>query len=398
MRIGVVCPYSLTVPGGVQSQVLGLVRALRSKGHEARALGPCDGPPPHAWVTPLGNSIPAAANGSIAPVAPDPSAQLRLIRAVRDEAFDVLHVHEPLAPGVTMTACLIKPAPLVATFHAAGVSASYRWLNPLVRWVANRIDLRCVVSDDARMLASKYLPGHYEQLWNGIEIEPYTKADPWPTDGPTIMFLGRHEPRKGLAVLLGALPMLPPDVRLWVCGEGPATEHLKARHAGDPRISWLGRVPDEEKQRRLCGADLFCAPSLGGESFGVVLLEAMAASAAIVCTDLPGYRMVARPDREALLVPPADSAALAATLQRCLADRDLRAKLVAAGEERAAEFSMDRLADRYVELYEQVLRPSVHGSPARSASAASTPPLHSGPPLRRALDVEPTRRTWRRNP
>src|SRR6188472_1450899 len=113
LRIGLVCPYSLTVPGGVQGQVLGLARELRRLGHEARVLGPCDGPPPEAFVTPLGNSLPTAANGSVAPIAPDASAQLRLIRAVRDEGFDVLHLHEPMVPGACMTAALLKPTPLV---------------------------------------------------------------------------------------------------------------------------------------------------------------------------------------------------------------------------------------------------------------------------------------------
>lgn len=395
MRIGIVCPYSLTVPGGVQSQVLGLVRALRARGHEARALGPCDGPPPFGWITPLGNSIPTVANGSIAPLAPDPSAQLRFIRAVRDEGFDILHLHEPLAPGATMTACITKPTPLVGTFHAAGVSASYRWFNPGVRWLAGRIDLRCVVSEDARVLASKYLPGHYEQLWNGIEIEPYAKADPWPTDAPTIMFLGRHEPRKGLAVLLDAMATLPGDVHLWVGSDGPATAELKSRYAGDPRISWLGRLADTEKYRRFRGADVFCAPSLGGESFGVVLLEAMAASTAIVATNLPGYRVVARPDQDALLVAPGDTAALADALRRALADADLRARMVASGEERAIEFSMERLADRYLELYEAVLRKSDRRS-AALPPAGPVPALHSDPRHRRTVDAHPSRRHWRR--
>ena len=216
----------------------------------------------------------------------------------------MLHLHEPLCPGPTMTACLVKPAPLVATFHAAGVSASYRWFNPGVRFLANRLDIRCVVSHDAQRLADHYLPGDYERLFNGIEVERYAKADPWPTDGPTILFLGRHEPRKGLDVLLAALSSLPPEVRLWVCGEGPETETLRSQHAGDPRIEWLGRVSDVEKQRRLRGADIYCAPSVHGESFGVVLLEAMAASTAIVASDLPGYRNVVRPDRDAVVVPP----------------------------------------------------------------------------------------------
>ena len=130
MRIGLVCPYSLTVPGGVQGQVLGLARVLRELGHEARVLAPCDGPPPELYVIPLGNSIPTAANGSVAPLAPDPSCALRTIRALADEAFDVLHLHEPLAPGPTMTTLVMHPAPAVGTFHAAGDSTSYRVAQP----------------------------------------------------------------------------------------------------------------------------------------------------------------------------------------------------------------------------------------------------------------------------
>ncbi|MBA3280856.1 MAG: glycosyltransferase family 4 protein [Acidimicrobiia bacterium] len=354
MRIGMVCPYSLSVPGGVQEQVLGLARALRVKGHPTRVLAPVDGPPPDGWVTSLGNSIPTVANGSVAPIAPDPSAQLRLIRAVRDEGFDVLHLHEPLAPGATMTACLLKPTPLVGTFHAAGSSASYVYFSPALKWMSSRLDIRAVVSAEAEALAKEHLGGTYEHLFNGVEIDRFAKADPWPTEAPTIFFLGRHEPRKGLDVLLQALPMLPADLQVWIGSDGPETERLRVRHAGDPRLSWLGRLSDEEKRRRLRAADVFCAPSLRGESFGVVLLEAMAARTAIVAADLSGYRLVVRPDRDGLLVPPGDVRALGTALARVLGDADLRDRLVASGNERATEFSMDRLADLYLGLYERV--------------------------------------------
>jgi phosphatidyl-myo-inositol alpha-mannosyltransferase len=354
MRIGLVCPYSLTVPGGVQGQVLALGRVLRTGGHEARVLAPCDGPPPDAGVTPLGNSIPTAANGSVAPIAPDPACALRTIRALRDEEFDVLHLHEPLAPGPTMTALIFKSAPVVGTFHAAGVSAAYRWLGPGVRALARRLDHRCAVSEDAVALAERFLGGSYTLLWNGIEVEHYAKATPWPTEGPTIFFVGRHEPRKGLAVLIEAMDDLPAEVRLWVASDGPDTDELRARTAGDPRIEWLGRIGDDEKAARLQGADVFCAPSLHGESFGVVLLEAMAASTPVVASDLPGYRNVARAGVDALLVPPGEVAPLAAAVRRVLTDAPLAAELAASGERRAAEFSMERLADRYLELYATV--------------------------------------------
>ncbi len=355
MRIAEVCPYSLTLPGGVQGQVMGLARVMRDLGHEVRVLGPCDGPPPERWVTPLGVSIPTAANGSVAPIAPDPAAALRTIRALRDERFDVVHLHEPLVPGPTLTSLIVAESPRIGTFHRAGASAAYDRLRPAVRWVAKRLDVRCAVSEEAAATARAALGGEYVVLFNGIEVDRFAKAEPWPTEGPTIFFVGRHEPRKGLAVLLDAMRDLPRDVRLWVGGDGPETAELQARVGGDPRITWLGRVSDEEKASRLRGADVFCAPSLGGESFGVVLLEAMAAQAPVVASDLIGYRAVARPGVDATLVPPGDARALAAVLRDVLADRDLAGELVAAGEERARSFSMVRLAERYLDLFRGAL-------------------------------------------
>ena len=350
------CPYSLTLPGGVQGQVLGLARSLRVMGHATRVLAPCDGPPPDAGVTPLGRSVPLATNGSVAPIAPDPACALRTIRVLRDEDFDVVHLHEPFVPGPTVTALLMHNRPLLGTFHRAGASAAYRALRPVVRWGAGRIDLRCAVSADARDTAAEALGGDYELVFNGIETERFVKATPWPTEGPTILFMGRHEPRKGLDVLLEAMTRLPGDVRLWVASDGPQTEELRARAAGDGRIEWLGRISDEEAASRLRGADVFCAPSIRGESFGVVLLEAMSAQTPIVASALPGYRNVARHGVHALLTPPGDAGALAGALQSVLADPTLARRFVAAGEARAAEFTMDRLAERYVELYERLAR------------------------------------------
>jgi phosphatidylinositol alpha-mannosyltransferase len=354
VRIGLVCPYSLTVPGGVQAQVTGLARTLRSLGVDVRVLAPCDGPPPDAGVTPLGKSVPTASNGSFAPLAPDPAAQLRTIRALRDEAFDVLHLHEPLAPGPTMTALLFRNAPIIGTFHRSGDSAAYAALRPAVRWLAKRLDLRCAVSKDALRTAERAVGGTYELLFNGIELERFAKAVPAPTTDPTIFFIGRHEERKGLAVLLDALRLLPADVRVWVGGTGPQTEALRARHGGDPRIEWLGRLSDEDVAARMRGADVFCAPSLHGESFGVVLLEAMAAGAVVVASALDGYTNVATDGVDALLTPPGDAEALAAALRRAIDDGPLRRALVAAAEQRAQAFSMVRLAEAYVERYERL--------------------------------------------
>lgn len=355
MRIGLMSPYSVTIPGGVQGQVLGLARALRSLGHPVRVLAPADGVPPDAGVTPLGVSVPTAANGSVAPLAPDPSAQLRTIRAIRDEEFDVLHLHEPLAPGPTMTALLVAPVPMIGTFHAAGDSASYKYAAPALRWLLRHLDHRCAVSPDAEKLARSYLGGEYELLFNGIEIDRYATGPATPTDGPTIFFCGRHEPRKGLEVLLEALQRLSSDVRVWVGSDGPETERLRATYAGDPRIEWLGRVTDDEKIARLRGADVFCAPALMGESFGVVLLEAMAAGTAVVASDLDGYRNVATDGEDALLAAVGDADALADALRAALGDAGRRTSLVEAGTARAAQFSMRHLAELYVERYERIL-------------------------------------------
>jgi phosphatidylinositol alpha-mannosyltransferase len=362
LRIGIVCPYSLTIPGGVQAQVLGLARELRRRGHVARVLGPCDGPPPESFVTPLGDSLPLAANGSIAPIAPDLPAALRTLQILRDESFDVMHLHEPLVPGPTVTALVVHSAPTIGTFHAAGTSASYRFLKPALSRLINRIDCKVVVSKDALALAREHLGGEYEVLFNGVELEQIrgTRAYPTrPTDPPTVFFCGRHEHRKGLQVLIEALEMSDLDARVWIAGEGPETVELMERTSGDNRIEWLGRVTDEDKFARLRAADVFCAPSLGGESCGVVLFEAMAAGTAVVASSLDGYRNVATNGIDSILAPPGDVPALAEALEMALGDHQLATRLREAGERRAEQFAMSALADRYVEIYRAVIAASI---------------------------------------
>jgi phosphatidyl-myo-inositol alpha-mannosyltransferase len=355
MRIGIVCPYSLTIPGGVQQQVMGLARELRSMGYETRVLGPCDGPPPASFVSPLGNSLPTAANGSIAPIAPDPSAQFRTIRLLRDEDFDVLHVHEPLAPGPAETALFLHPAPIVATFHAAGFSSGYRWLNEPLRRLGGNIDHRVVVSKDALAFIRGHFGGEYEVLFNGVELDRYRQATPHQLEGKTVFFCGRHEERKGLDVLLAAFGKLPDDVRLLIGSDGPDTQRLKDEVGDNPRIEWLGRISDEDKIAYLKGASVFCAPSLRGESFGVVLIEAMAAGTPVVASDLDGYKNVATHDRNALLVEPGDALALADALHRVLEEPELSSRLRAEGCIRAEDFSMRSLAMAYLRIYHDVV-------------------------------------------
>lgn len=353
MRIGIISPYSLTSPGGVQAQVLGLARALAGKGHVARVLGPCDGAPPQTGITPLGASIPTVFNGSVAPIAPDFACTLRTVRALRDENFDVLHLHEPLCPGPNQTALFLRSAPIVATWHAAGGSLAY--LVPGTRWLASRIAVRAAVSADAAEMACDGVGGTYEVVFNGVELDRFDEAPPMQVEAPTIAYVGRHEPRKGLSVLLEAMARLPEGVRLWVMSRGPQTESLQRRYQRDTRIEWLGPVNDDEKLARISGADVVCVPSLHGESFGVVLLEAMAARTPVVASDLAGYRNVARHGDEAELVPPGDPAALARALMRVLTHPDRAADLVAAGRARAEQFSMEHLADTYLGMYERAV-------------------------------------------
>jgi phosphatidylinositol alpha-mannosyltransferase len=359
MRVVLICPYSLSLPGGVQGQVLGLARTLRQRGISAKVLGPCDGPPPEAGVISVGPSVSLSANGSVAPLAPDPPAIRRTLEVLAAEQPDVLHLHEPLVPGPALTALLAGNVPAVGTFHASGRVPAYVWLRPAVRAVARCLGLRTAVSPEARALAERWLGGACHVLPNGVEVERFAKADPWPIpetpggSGRAILFVGRHEPRKGLDVLLKAFGNLDTDAVLWVAGEGPQTAALAA--SAPSGVEWLGRISDEELARRLRTAAVFCAPSLHGESFGVVLLEAMAAGTPVVASDIAGYRDVARDGREAVLVPPGDVAALTGALGRVLDDPTLAARLVDAGAARAAGFSMDRLAARYADLYESLL-------------------------------------------
>ncbi|HET9059674.1 MAG TPA: glycosyltransferase family 4 protein [Acidimicrobiales bacterium] len=335
----------------MQGQVMGIASALRATGVDARVLAPCDGPPPSPWVSPLGASVPMAGNGSIAPIAPDPAAALRTIRVLRDERFDLVHLHEPLVPGPALTALLFSEGPLVATFHRAGDIAFYKAVKLFAQIGLRRLQLRCAVSPLALATAKTALGGDYELVFNGIDVARAQNVTPWPTTGPTVMFLGRHEPRKGLAVLVDAVVRHGIEARVWVLGQGPQTAALREATLGDPRFEWLGVVDEDEKLKRLRAADVLAAPSLHGESFGVVLLEGMAAGAAVVASNIPGYASVARDGHEALLVPPGDVGALAAAIRTALAGGPGIESMRSAAAERAGRHSLDVLAARYVELY-----------------------------------------------
>jgi phosphatidyl-myo-inositol alpha-mannosyltransferase len=369
LRIAILCPYSLSFPGGVQGQVIGLARELRRMGHEAIVLAPLDpvrgkGDPTgfgheSSGVISIGRSVPIHANGSIAPVALGPKASLRALKALRSLRCDVLHIHEPLAPGASYACLAFGSIPKIGTFHRSGSSLLYTVFGPVARRLAGHLRIRCAVSADARDTAQKALGGEYEIVGNGVDYERFAAAEPWPTEAPTVMFVGRHEKRKGLRVLLEAFKGLADtEAVCWVAGQGPETDGLKQLYPESHSVRWLGRINNQTLAGRLRGADVACFPSIGGESFGVVLLEAMAARSAVVASDLPGYRSAG--EGFARLVAPGDPIALGAALEVALSDATSGLGLSSSrsldlASAHAETSSMPAIAARYVSLYRSMI-------------------------------------------
>jgi phosphatidylinositol alpha-mannosyltransferase len=355
-----VCPYDMAVPGGVQSQVDGLSRALGALGAELTVIAPSTSgrAPAGAGYTfcGVGRSISVAANGSRAPVAPGPLAMARTLQALRAARPDVVHLHEPLTPGCCLAALLAGPRPIVATFHRAGTDAVYNLEGKVLRGLLRRLDSTVAVSEAARATASQVLGRALAAMPiipNGVSIEAVDPPER-PAGGEFVLvFVGRHEERKGLAVLLRALRQLPPGdgrrLRLRIVGDGPQNQSLRLEHADSPSIEWLGAVDDAARLDALKGADLFVAPSTGGESFGVVLLEAMAAGAPVLASDLPGYRLAA--GDAAAYFKAGDAADLAAAIAALVAEPVALRALAAAARDHVRQFSLDAIAAKYMELY-----------------------------------------------
>jgi phosphatidylinositol alpha-mannosyltransferase len=353
VRIALVSAYDLAVPGGVQGQVLGLARALRAAGHDVVILAPGQaGAVPD--VIGLGRTCLVPANGSRAPVAPTPAAMRRTRRAIRAAAPDVVHVHEPLVPGPALAAAYRTRVPVIGTFHRARASLAYVvWGHALRRLVLALDDRVAVAEVAAATLHVAAGPCQVAILGNAVDTARFAAAAPAARTAPTVLFVGRVEYRKGLAVALEAFAGLAGDISLRIVGDGPEAATLRRRFGGDPRIEWLGAVGDDELATELAAADVLVAPSLGGESFGVVLLEAMAAGAAVIASDIPGYRLVAQGAAD--LVPPGDAAALRRQLVRLLGDPEERERLVIAGKVVAARHSFGELAAAYARRYAAVV-------------------------------------------
>jgi phosphatidylinositol alpha-mannosyltransferase len=351
MKVGIVVPYSWSFWGGVPEHAEHQARALRRLGVDAKILighdpagrltnylhprrGRHERPPEH--VIPVGRSVIVPANGALPNIVLSPSAVVKVKRTLDRERFDLLHLHEPMTPVIAVAAVSFARVPLVATFHASGELAWMKIATPVWGFLADRLDHRIAVSHDAAESARRYLPGDYEVIPNGVALperaEPAGRQD-------RIVFVGRHEPRKGLQVL-------PLQVRLL----------LTRLRVSEDGIDALGFVSERERTEELLAAKAFVAPSLGGESFGMVLTEAFACATPVVASDIPGYRDVMTPET-GVLVPPDDPRVLADAVAGLLADEPRRMRLAQGARRRARAYSWDDIGRRLLAIYEPLVGP-----------------------------------------
>ena len=366
LKIGIVSPYGYPHPGGVNEHVRHTYEALRRMGHDVWIVTSKYGRErrTEGHVIRLGTGFAFPANGSMGrlTVGWRFTAQARAVLA--EHRFDILHFHEPFVPFLSPTMLIESATVNVATFHAFGGFNPMLWASKrLVQRLAHRLDGRIAVSGAARHFITRYLPGDYRIIPNGVDLDRFADAEPFEQlrDGTlNILFVGRFEERKGLIHLLKAYHRLRKrhvDARLLIIGSGPKqreyTRWVGLRNVRD--VEFLGRVSDEDKARYFASADIFCAPSTGQESFGIVLLEAMAAGVPIVASDIHGYKNVLIRGEQGLLVEPRNHRALAAALYRLAGDPDLRHRMGEAGRATAPEYSWDRVSERLVEYYREVL-------------------------------------------
>jgi phosphatidylinositol alpha-mannosyltransferase len=366
MRVGIVCPYAWNIPGGVQSHIRDLAEALIELGHSVSVITTADeGVPLPDYVVAAVKPVAVPYNGSVARVSLGPVSANRVRRWIKDGDFDVLHVHEPTAPSLSMLACWIASGPIVATVHTAmPKSRVLTAAIPVIRSALEKINGRIAVSEAARTMLVEHLGGDAVLIPNGVATRRYalpTEPLPgWPGDGGAIGFLGRmDEPRKGLPVLLEAFTILGaerPGLRLLIAGPGDTAEALDQVPAAlRDRVVLLGQVSEDDKVRMLHSVDVFCAPNTGGESFGIVLAEAMAAGAPIVASDLDAFRRVLRGGRAGELFANEDPADLARAAGRLLDDPDRRRLLSAAATAAVSSYDWSVVAKDVVNVYETVV-------------------------------------------
>ena len=368
MKVGLVCPYSFNIPGGVQAHVADLARTLIGLGHHVSVLAPGDDSDGTVefpeFLVPSGRSLPIPYNGSVARLSFGPVSYTKVRRWIRAGRFDVLHVHEPVAPSLSMIAMMVADGPIVATFHTANprsrmLGAFQGVLQPFLEKITGRI----AVSELARQVQVEHMGGDAVVIPNGVDVAFFDGAAPlpgYPRPGGTIGFVGRFdESRKGMAVLLDALRLLVParpELQLLVAGSGDEKDLWEL--AGPElrgTLRFLGRVSDADKAALLKSVDLYCAPNTGGESFGIILTEAMSAGTPVVASDLDAFRRVLDAGVAGALFPVGDAPALARALSSVLDDPVRRAALSAQGRRVVAAYDWPVVAATVVKVYETVI-------------------------------------------
>ncbi|MDJ0464830.1 glycosyltransferase family 4 protein [Streptomyces sp. H27-C3] len=362
MKIGIVCPYSWDVPGGVQFHIRDLAEHLIGLGHEVSVLAPADDEtvvPP--YVVAAGRAIPVRYNGAVARMNFGFLAAARVRRWLHDGTFDVLHIHEPTTPSLALLSCWAARGPIVATFHTSNprarlLAAAYPMLQPALE----KISARIAVSEYARRTLVEHLGGDAVVIPNGVDVDFFAKAEPKPDwQGQTIGFVGRiDEPRKGLPVLMRALPKIlaeRPDTRLLIAGRGDEEEAVATLPKEmRSRVEFLGMVSDEDKARLLRSVDLYIAPNTGGESFGIILVEAMSAGAPVLASDLDAFAQVLDQGAAGELFANEDAHALAFAAVRLLGDPQRRKGLRERGAVHVRRFDWLTVAADILAVYETV--------------------------------------------
>src|SRR5215218_8631722 len=392
MRIALVSPYSWTYSGGVNRHVEALAEQFMARGDDVRVLAPWD--PPDAisrrlhrsepelreapdYLVPLGRTLGIGANGAVSNLSVHPAGPIALRRELRSGNYDVVHVHEPLAPLVGWDAMVSRDAPVVGTFHAYSTKAFPNHTATLLgaRRRLNQLSARLAVSEAAAWTGRRWFGGDYTVVPNGVDIEAAPQGPKPPSDELRLLFVGRAEDRKGLPVLLSAFQALVEHVpsRLTIVGADPAEI---SRRVADPdlmcQIDVLGKVSDSVLWRQLGEADVLCAPSLSGESFGMVLIEAMAAGTPVVASKIAGYSDVVTNGVDGILVPPADPQALAEELQLLAHEPERMVAMGAAGRRSAERYAWPVVADEVTKVYEEAIEPAAASATRLEAAARRT--------------------------
>jgi len=364
VRVALACPYAWDDAGGVQVHVRELSLRLIERGHEVIVIAPARGKASDSHVVRVGRPIDIPYNASNAPIDPRPWSRRRVREVLAAFGPDVVHAHQPTAPSTGMWATLEARAPVVGTFHSgAGRARLYDLTAPLLRRVARRLVIRIAVSRRAEAFEHARIGGVFEIVPNGVDTQRFASAEPAELpDGRRLLFVGRLDARKGFAVAVRAFAELATttrdrDLRLIVAGDGPERDAVSVLPPGlRSRVTFLGTVPNTELPSVTAACDVYLGPATGGESFGVVLIEAMAAGLPVVASDTPGYDEVVRDGIDGLLVRPSDPGALAVAAGRVLDDPALAARLAAAGRDRAKAFDWSVVVGRIEGLYERALR------------------------------------------